>query len=212
MKRLYRRLVLLAALGAAGCWPAAHAAADFAGAAASAPVRFVADWALDSGDHGGMPFIVVDKVGARVYLFDAAGRLQGAAPALVGAARGDASVPGIGERALSSIRPDERTTPAGRFVARLDLSLQGEEILWVDYESAVALHPVSTGLPREQRLQRLAGDKPSARRITYGCINVAASFFAQVVAPAFRGRQGIVYVLPETRPAQDLFGPAATGR
>jgi len=67
-----------------------------------------------------------------------------AAAALLGLALGDASIPGIGDRALSSIRPEERTTPAGRFVAALDRNSHGKGILWVDYDSAVSLHPVLT--------------------------------------------------------------------
>jgi hypothetical protein len=205
--RLYRfgrTVVLLAALCGAGA--GALAAADFAGQAVPPAVRTLADWAVDTADHTGRPFIVVDKVSSAVFVFDGTGRLQAAAPALLGLARGDDTVPGIGARALSTIRPDERTTPAGRFTARLDLSLKGEEILWVDYESAVALHPVITSNPKEHRLQRLASAKPADRRITYGCINVAAAFFEKVVAPAFRGTEGIVYVLPETRRPRDVFG------
>src|SRR5674476_1663356 len=61
------------------------------------------------------------------------------ARALLGSALGDDSVPGIGDRKLSSIRPEERTTPAGRFVAALGLNLGGAEILWVDYDGAVSM-------------------------------------------------------------------------
>jgi hypothetical protein len=107
---------------------------------------------------------------------------------------------------LSTIRPEERTTPAGRFEASLERSLHGDEILWVDYDAAIALHRV-VELPRERRLQRLASKHPAERRITYGCINVPVKFFLEVVAPAFRRSDGIVYVLPETRPARELFGP-----
>src|SRR5688500_12047446 len=82
---------------------------------ASAAARQVANWVVDSGDSARMPFVIVDKVEAKVFVFDADGRLRGAAPALLGLAVGDESVPGIGERALSTIRPEERTTPAGRF-------------------------------------------------------------------------------------------------
>ena len=83
----------------------------------SADARHVADWVVDSADSVGMPFIIVDKVDARVFVFEGDGRLRGASPVLIGLALGDQSVPGIGSRKLSTIRPDERTTPAGRFVA-----------------------------------------------------------------------------------------------
>lgn len=118
--------------------------------------RQIADWIVDSGDNKNIPFIIVDKKQARVYVFDAGGLLLGAAPALLGLALGDDSVPDIGKRKLSDIRVAERTTPAGRFVAALDRNFHGEEILWVDYDTAIALHGVITSQPKENRLQRLA--------------------------------------------------------
>ncbi|WP_207717691.1 hypothetical protein [Caenimonas soli] len=200
-----RHAIIALVLAAAGL--AAHAAgADFAKESPSADARHVADWAVDSGDHKAMPFVIVDKVAGRVFVFDAHGRLQGAAPALLGLALGDHSVPGIGSRKMSTIRPEERTTPAGRFVATLERSLKGDEILWIDYDAAIALHRVIATAPKERRLQRLDSRTPSDRRITYGCINVPVKFFDNVVVPAFRGTAGVVYVLPETRSAREVFG------
>lgn len=179
--------------------------ASFEQERASAEVRKTADWVVDSGDSQGLPFVLVDKADARVYVFHADGRLRGATPALLGLAVGDDSVPGIGERKLSTILPQERTTPAGRFVASLDRNLHGGDILWVDYEGAISLHPVVTSNAREQRAQRLATPTPLDNRISYGCINVPAGFFTKVVSAAFKGTNGIVYVLPETRPARSVF-------
>ena len=180
--------------------------AGFEQESASREARAVAHWVVDSGDSKGMPFAIVDKKDAKVFVFDADGRLRGAAPALLGLAVGDDAVPGIGNRALSTILPAERTTPAGRFVASLDRNLQGKEILWVDYGGAVSMHPVVFAKPAERRLQRMATPTPLDNRISYGCINVPAQFFNMVVRPAFTGTSGIVYVLPETRSAQLLFG------
>ncbi len=177
----------------------------------SADARHVADWVVDSADSAGMPFIIVDKVDARVFVFDGGGQLRGASPVLIGLARGDRSVPGIGSRKLSTIRPEERTTPAGRFVAALDRSLGGEEILWVDYESGVALHRVIATLPKERRLQRLESAWPLEHRITYGCINVPVKFYDNVVSPAFTGTSGVVYVLPDTRSVREVFGSYDVG-
>lgn len=173
---------------------------------ASGDARSTADWVVDSGDSRGMPFAIVDKKNAKVFVFDADGRLRGAAPALLGLAVGDDGVPGIGNRALSSIRPEERTTPAGRFVATLDHNLHGKEILWVDYGGAISMHPVINTKPAEHRLQRLASPTALDNRISYGCINVPANFFATVVRPAFTGTSGIVYVLPEIKSALEVFG------
>ncbi|MDB5945051.1 MAG: hypothetical protein JWQ33_77 [Ramlibacter sp.] len=171
----------------------------------------MADWVADSGDNTGLPFIIVDKVDARVFVFEAGGLLRGASRVLVGLAPGDSSVPGIGSRKLSTIRPEERTTPAGRFVAALDRSIGGEEILWVDYDSGVALHRVIATLPKERRLQRLESAKSIEHRITYGCINVPVKFYETVVSPAFTGTNGIVYVLPDTRPVREVFGSYDVG-
>jgi len=172
---------------------------------ASPDAHHVADWIIDARDNRGLPFAIVDKVDAKVYVFYADGRLRGAASVLLGSAIGDDSVPGIGKRALSSIRPEERTTPAGRFVADLDKNLHGKQMLWVDYDSAISLHPVITSNPLERRVERLASSTPLDHRISYGCINVPADFFKTVVSPAFTKTSGIVYVLPETRSPQKVF-------
>jgi hypothetical protein len=215
-----RSLIALAICSAAMVAPSAFAAgalsaaktADLRGEQASASVRHIADWAVDSGDHKGLPFVVVDKVDSRVFVFDAQGRLRGASPALVGAARGDDSVPDIGSRQISSILPEERTTPAGRFTAVMGKGPKGEDILWVDYESALALHRVVTSVPQERRLQRLQSKEPGDRRITYGCINVPVAFYDSVVRPVFNASSGIVYILPESRPLEQQFGSYPVNR
>lgn len=184
--------------------------ADFARERASKDARHIADWVVHSGDNHAaserrLPFVIVDKQDARVFVFDANGRLSGAAPALLGQARGDSSVAGIGNRKLSSIRPEEKTTPAGRFVADLGGNMSGKDVLWVDYDGAVSMHRVVTSNPKERRLQRLATPTPRDNRISFGCINVPVTFFENVVRPAFTGTNGIVYVLPETMPAHKVF-------
>lgn len=179
--------------------------AEFKREHASLEVRQLAEWVVDSGDNRKLPFMIVDKVDAKVFVFDADGRLRGAAPALVGLARGDDSVPGIGEREMSDISPTERTTPAGRFVAALGYDFYGQDVLWVDYDAAIALHRVVTSNPAEHRLQRLATATPADNRISYGCINVPKAFYEHIVSPAFTGTDGIVYVLPETRPPGEVF-------
>lgn len=166
----------------------------------------LADWVIDSSDNNRLPFAIVDKVNARVFVFDAQGQLRGAASVLLGLAVGDESVPGIGQRKLSSIRPEERTTPAGRFVASLERDIHGQEVLWVDYDTAVSLHPVVKGTPKERRAERLASLSVLDKRISYGCINVPVKFYEKVVSPTFTGTSGIVYVLPETRSPRDVFG------
>lgn len=180
--------------------------ADFHRESASSEVRHVAHWVADSGDNGGMPYMIIDKVNARVFVFDAGGDLQGVEPALLGMARGDGSTEGVGDQKLAAIRPRDRTTPAGRFVASLDRDLQGREILWVDYDDALALHRVAKGQPSERRAQRLESATADDNRISYGCINVPVNFYETVVSPAFTNTGGIVYILPETSTAREFFG------
>ena len=180
--------------------------ADFGRERASRAARQIADWIVDSADNLDLPFVIVDKIDARIFVFDAGGRIQGAAPALLGLARGDDTVPGIGDREYADMPPDTRTTPAGRFVAALGMNARGEDVVWVDYDAAVSLHRVITARPEERRPQRLATPTPVDNRISFGCINVPAKFFDTVVSPAFAGTKGIVYVLPETRPEREVFG------
>lgn len=191
--------------GAAAGPVASRMRADFAREEASQVVRQTADWVLDSRDNAGLPFAIVDKVNAKVFVFTAVGGLRGAAPALLGSALGDDSVPGIGDKRLANIEPGERTTPAGRFVAEMGVNMRGQEILWVDYAAAVSMHRVITSNPKEHRAQRLATPTPLDNRITYGCINVSEAFYLKVVHPAFFRSPGIVYVLPETRSTQEVF-------
>lgn len=226
MKKLLLRLLLLALsqgslaaaaeqvqpTGAAAAAPAGQLQrADFGRETPSVDARHVGDWVVDSRDNGGLPFVIVDKLDSRVFVFDEQGKLSGAAPALLGLTQGDESVPGIGSRKMSTIRPDERTTPAGRFAAAMGRSLQGDQILWVDYDAAVALHRVIATAPKERRLQRLDSRTPTDRRITYGCINVPVKFFDSVVLAAFKEGKGIVYVLPEIRPVREVFGSYDVG-
>jgi hypothetical protein len=171
---------------------------------ASPGARHIADWVVASGDNRGLPFVIVDKRAARVFVFRSDGHLRGAAPALLGLAYGDHTIPGIGSRHLSRIRPEERTTPAGRFVAALGRDLK-TDILWVDYDAAISLHRVITSNLREHRLERLATATIADNRISYGCINVPAQFFDDVVLPTFIGNGGIVYILPEVRSLTDVF-------
>ena len=163
---------------------------------------------IATGDAHGRPFVVVDKAAARVFAFDRRGALVGAAPALLGLARGDDNIPGIGTLRLAEIAPAQRITPAGRYEAHLGANLAGHRILWVDYDAALSLHPVVTNNPAEHRLQRLATASILDNRISYGCINVPARFYETVIQPLFTPADGIVYILPETRPLDSLLHAA----
>lgn len=201
-------LLLQPAAGADAATPQPGAHLPGASASQEQPpdqVQQLRRWVLATSDNLGMPFVIIDKVAAKVFVFHRDGQLRAAAPALLGLASGDDTAPGLGSRPISTIRPDERTTPAGRFVASLAATAHGDEVLWIDYDASVALHRV-VDVPRERRLQRLAGADPLERRITYGCVNVPAKFFDAVIRPTFRATSGIVYVLPEIRSPRQVFG------
>jgi hypothetical protein len=178
--------------------------ANFRGEPASTDARRIADWVVSSGDNHDLPFTIIDKVNAKLFVFDHRGQLRGAAAALLGIGRGDDTAPGIGQRRLAMIRPNERTTPAGRFEASLGHDFE-QDILWVDYKSALSLHRVVTGNPKDRRQQRLASATPLDNRISYGCINVPAEFYDKVIIPTFTGTIGIVYILPESKSVGEVF-------
>lgn len=173
----------------------------------SADVRQVADWVARSGDNQGLPYMIVDKSAAKLFIFDSGGMIRATSPVLLGLARGDDSPLGIGDQKLSMIAPDQRITPAGRFVAAIGKNLSGQDILWIDYDAAVSLHRLSDpkpGLTARNRQARLASAAISDNRISHGCINVSAKFF-ETVGATFTKAGGIVYVLPETKSIQAVF-------
>ena len=172
---------------------------------ASADVQWIARWALASGDSAGFPYVVIDKVNAQVYVFDARGHLQGADAALLGMGRGDGSGAGIGTRRMATIAPTERITPAGRFMASIEQDLHGQEILLIDYDASIALHPVVKGQPIERRAERLQSPTAQDNRISFGCINVPLAFYQSVVSRVFGKTNGVVYILPEASSAQGWF-------
>ena len=196
---------------AAGARPVAAstpATARFGTAAVSSDARDTVDWVMRSRDNQALPFVVIDKVNAVVFAFDGAGVLRDTAPALLGLARGDDSVPGIGQRKLATITPAERTTPAGRFQASIGADFE-QDILWIDYAAALSLHRVIAGRRIDDRAGRLASATPGDNRISYGCVNVPARFYDGVIKPLFTSTVGIVYILPETRPLRSVFAMTA---
>jgi len=185
--------------------PAKLSRPDFSGHSASVDVRLLADWIAASSDNQQLPFALLDKRDARLFVFDGQARVIDSSPVLLGAAVGDDSVAGIGNRPIASVRPEERTTPAGRFVSAPGKNANGEQVVWVDYDAAVSMHRVRPVDPRERRLERLASPDPAQRRISYGCINVPVAFFDSAVWPVLGAGRGIVYVMPETRDTRQVF-------
>ncbi len=201
------------AVSAAGAAPAnagtalpdARRRLDLAGQPASADLRRLASWVVESADNGRRPFAIVDKKEARVLVFEPGGRLLGSSAVLLGYAPGDDNVLGIGNRPIADVRPEERTTPAGRFLVEPGRNALGEQVIWMDYDAAVSMHRVRLSNPAEQRQARLASPRVADRRISYGCINLPVAFFDGVLWPNLGAQRGVVYVLPEVKPLGQVF-------
>ena len=201
---------LLSASGHCIAQPAAaKAPAQASGPQPPTPSDAARAWArrvVDSHDHQGQPFVVVDKHAAQVVLHRADGSVVGSAPALLGRQPGDHSLPGVGQRTQDgTLRPQDMTTPAGRFAAHAGRNHTGEWVLWMHESDALALHRLRPGQLHAVRARALAGPGPAGRRLSAGCVVVPAAFFDSVVAPLFAGRAGVVYVLPEHSPWLQLW-------
>jgi hypothetical protein len=202
-----RSRLLLAASGLL-CVTLCQAAPDFAGARASEDARFAADQVLGAGDHQGLPFAIVDKRDARIYVFDPSGRLIGASTVLLGATLGDQAVPDTALRVPGRPSLDERTTPAGRFASEPGRNDKGEPIVWIDYQASLAIHRLRPAPAAERRPARLASASPEEKRISLGCVVVPVEFYESVIAPTLGHGRGVVYVLPESRPTREMFDAA----
>lgn len=179
--------------------------ADFHGERAAPDVHRLAEWVATSRDAGDAEFVIIDKKHAHIYVFDPRASLRASAPVLIGAAIGDDTVPGIGERPLDKVLPEEKTTPAGRFVGERGHNARGEDIVWVDYDAAVSMHRVLTTNKKEHRLERLATPTTADNRISFGCINLPKAFFEEYVEPIFAQHRAMVYILPDVKRLEDVF-------
>ena len=195
-----------ACLLSASVWPAAvqasqqpRAAISSNGPALLQDAGQLARWVIGSGDHQGLPFAIVDKRAAMILIYASDGRLAGTSAVLLGQTLGDASVAGVGERTQhQALRLEDLTTPAGRFVSEPGLNNHREPIVWIDYDSALAIHRLRPGASRQQRAQRLASGDPRSRRASAGCVVVPEAFYDTVVAPLLGRSRGLVYVMPES--------------
>jgi hypothetical protein len=187
--------------------PASSAAEKDRGVSEAVPnaVTQFANQVTSSSDNQSLEFFILDKKNASIHAFDGGGRLRESSPILIGAAIGDDSVQGIGNRPINKIRPHERTTPAGRFVGERGRNASGEDIVWVDYDAAISMHRVRATKTSERRLQRLASKTNGDNRISYGCINVPTKFYEAHIVPVFAHSRAVIYVLPEVKPINTVF-------
>jgi hypothetical protein len=205
------KVALVGAAWALACGACAAGLDDaFVRAQPSADAKQMVEWVQRTQDADGKPFLVVDKKAARLYVFAASGRLQATTPVLLGAAAGDESAPGVGDRAQGGSLPfEERTTPAGRFDTEPGRNAQGERVVWFDYDAALAIHRLRPGRSHTMRAARLAASAPQERRLSLGCVVVPVAFYTGVIEPLLGRQRGVVYVLPETQPVTDLLAQLA---
>jgi hypothetical protein len=156
-------------------------------------VRHLAHWAVESGDSAGLPFLVLDKSGARLFAFEASGRLRGSAPVLLGAAHGD-----------SAVVP---ATPAGRFTTDPERQASAPGLVWTNASGELLLHDPHSRLLPGRASERFASDTTQDRRISDGSLHVPPAFF-HVHLNVLRGGASVAYVLPEEQPVQRVFGSA----
>jgi lipoprotein-anchoring transpeptidase ErfK/SrfK len=180
--------------------------ANFGKTPASADVVHVANWISYTHNNSKRAFILIDKKDARMYVFDPHGKLKSRTAVLLGKAVGDNSAPGIGDKPISQITEDEKTTPAGRFLAQPGRNTGGDDIIWIDYSAAISMHRMRKVSAQEHRADRMATPDPGDNRISYGCVNVPHNFFNTVLKPTVMKNGAFVYVLPETRSPQQQFG------
>ena len=192
--------------------PPTLTAADFGAFEPTRSARRMADWVIARRDNGRMPFMVLDKRDARLYVFEPGGRLIDQTPVLLGSAHGDETYPGIGDVPIAEVKPYQRTTAAGRFVTRPGLDADRTDVVWLDYDAALAMHRVINKVKAERRLQRIASANPHVRRISWGCINIPVAFFDSYISPVFGKRSGVTYVIPERKSFAEVFEPEAGAR
>ena len=102
---------------------------------------------------------------------------------------------------------DERTTPTGASRrSREGTTRAGDRLDRLP--RIAAIHRLRAAPAAERRAERLASPARDDKRISLGCVVVPVEFYESVVAPSLGRSRGVVYVLPESRPARALFDAA----
>jgi len=206
-RRALRAVALAAVIGGVGAVQAAPPVVVGGGGrpAVTHEAGFVAEWVRAARDNAGRPFAIVDKKSAALFLYTADGHLLDATPVLLGMGLGDHSVPGVGDLPPARIPPADRTTPAGRFASEPGRNLDGETVVWFDYEAGLAIHRLRAGAARAARQQRLESRLPAAQRVSAGCVVVPVAFYEFRLEPVLGRQRGVVYVLPEVLSMREVF-------
>jgi hypothetical protein len=150
----------------------------------SLQVRRLVSWAIATGDHAGMPFIVIDRAHGRLFAFTPAGRLLGSTPVLTDRSPGTTV----------------RTRTAIRLVADTWHSRNRDRIVWVNSVSALSVDAMApAAAPWQGRSMGLATREVANKRSRDETLHVAEAFYRQHLSP-LRKRPSVAYVLPAAMP------------
>ena len=185
--------------------------ADFGKQDAPAEVVHVANWISYTRNNHRKAFVVIDKKQAQLYLFEPTGKLRSTTPVLLGRAVGDVIPPGTASKPISQLKENEKTTPAGRYLAKPGKNAHGANVIWVDYNAAISMHRLLK-VGKEMRHERMATPDVADNRISNGCVNVPPAFYDKILYPDVVKKGAYVYVLPETKTPQQLFGSYDVGK
>lgn len=162
-----------------------------------------------AAERGEATFIMVDKRGGRIILFEK-GSATLNAPALTGMSLADVVPEKSKHESIDDKTPNDRVTPAGKFSVTkstypeygplLQLNgIRGDN--WI-----YAIHKVYTGHPSERREERLHSGKPSDSHISYGCINVDPKTINALIDKLPNNQEIPIYILPQdTRKTAEYF-------
>ena len=180
--------------------------ADFGSVNAPASVKLVADWQRREAPN--KPVIIVDKQAGIAYVVDAKGKLIAKTPALTGKAVGDIETEAAKTKNLDDLTDADKVTPAGVFQSSRQVSDEYGEVVNVtgNDKFIIAIHRTYLGTPSEMREARLASPTSADNRVSFGCINVPASFYDSVIvnnAPS-TGTFPVV-IMPETTSVESFF-------
>lgn len=153
---------------------------------------------VDTNDHLGETFAVVNKQNGSLTIYDRNGNQIATTPVLYGKKVGD-----------SFSQNSRGITPSGRFNLEYTTNINNQaygksaQILtqngkWLGNDSGnFAIHRTYTGFPNENRPARLASKTPADNKISLGCINVPPAFYDAHFENNQFGNMPL-YVLPET--------------
>jgi len=160
---------------------------------------------LASADNAGLPFAIVDKQAAMVLVYRPDGTLIDKSTVLLGATVGDHATQGVGYRTqIGQLLPEDRTTPSGRFDTAPGRNLTGEAVVWMDYETGLAIHRLRPAPVWQRRAERMESRDPRVKRISAGCVVVPENFYDRVIQPTLGQGRAVVYVMPESGQWQHL--------